>query len=76
MGPLWPYLSHVLLKHAQLQTLVEAELTVLPRPLHLVLTLSGRQKDTVNQRTVYPSPCSPALVRRTCMTWCRTPMMP
>lgn len=39
------YLSHVLLKHTQLQTLVEAELTVLPRPLDLVLTLSGREKD-------------------------------
>lgn len=40
------YLSNILLKHTQLQTLVEAELTVLPRPLNLVLTLHKREKKT------------------------------
>lgn len=33
------YPSDILLKHTQLQTLVEAELTVLPRSLHLMVTL-------------------------------------
>lgn len=40
------YLSNILLKHAQLQTLVEAELTMLPRPLDLVLTLRKGKKKT------------------------------
>lgn len=40
------YLSHILLKHTQLQALVEAELTVLPRPLHLVVSLQ-QHKDNV-----------------------------
>ncbi len=33
------YLSNILLKHTQLQALVEAEFTMLPRPLHFMMTL-------------------------------------
>jgi len=38
------YLSNVLLKHAQLQALMEAELTMLPRPLHFMVTLPKKKK--------------------------------
>lgn len=43
-----PYLSHVLLEHTQLQTLVEAELAVLPRPLHLMMTLQEAKTNVKN----------------------------
>lgn len=33
------YLSDILLKNTQLQALMEAEFTVLPHPLHLLVTL-------------------------------------
>lgn len=38
------YLSNILLKHTQLQALVEAEFSMLPRPLHLMVTLQKRKE--------------------------------
>lgn len=43
------YLSHILLKHAQLQALVEAEFTVLPRPLYLMVTLPTKNRQMSHQ---------------------------
>lgn len=63
------YLSNILLKHTQLQTLVEAELTVLPRPLNLVLTLHKRKKENLSHCIICPPTLNGTLVRRTCMTW-------
>lgn len=76
-GETGPYPSNILLKHTELQTLVEAELTVLPRPLHLMVSLHKKKENT----SFHLSICSmtnvrQVTVRRTCMTWCRTPIMP
>lgn len=69
------YLSYILLKYTQLQTLMEAELTMLPGRLHLVVTLRKQQKSI--PLSLYPSVSALVMgVRRTCMSWCRTPMMP
>lgn len=69
MDAWFSYLSNILLKHAQLQTLVEAELTVLPRPLNLVLTLHKREKKNLTHCIICPPTLNWTLVRRTCMTW-------
>lgn len=69
------YLSDILLEHTQLQALVEAELPVLPRPLHLMMTLQNKRLPSVHLSVCW-SQVRHATVSHTCMTWCRTPMMP
>lgn len=65
------HLSDVLLKHAQLQALVEAELTMLPRPLHLVVTLRKKYTRLISHLLVcgVKTDVRQVEVRRTCMTW-------
>lgn len=51
------YLSNVLLKHTQLQALVEAEFTMLPRPFDLMVTLQ-KQKTNISPPVCLSVCCS------------------